>query len=288
MTPFVHLNGDFVHESDAFVSVDDGGWLHGAGLFETMPAVNGRIFRLAAHLERLKRSAASLLVPIEPGVLPDEDTFVELLERNHLTTARVRLTVTAGSMRGEDAGGVPRLTVCTTALPLTPYAPGLYERGVAVALCDHRVSPSDPIAGHKTTSYLPRLFGLRRAQHAQCFEALWFTTAKRLAEGSITNVFVVKDGVLETPPLDTPVLPGIARSVVLEIARTIDVETREVPLTINDLLDADEILLTNAIMQVMPVISVEKHDISEGRVGPLAKKLLEGYRACVAKECGEP
>lgn len=285
MTSFVHLNGEFVRESDAFVSVDDGGWLHGAGLFETMHAVNGQIFRLAAHLERLKRSAASLLVPIESGVLPDEDTFVELLELNHLTTARVRLTVTAGSMRGEDAEGAARFSVCITALPLTRYPPELYEKGVAVALCDHRVSPSDPIAGHKTTSYLPRLLGLRRAQLAQCFEALWFTTTRHLAEGSITNVFIVKDGLLETPPLDTPVLPGVARSVVLELARTIDVEAQEVPLTINDLLDADEILLTNSIIQVMPVIRVEKHDIGEGRVGPLAKKLLEEYRACVAREC---
>ena len=116
-------------------------------------------------------------------------------------------------------------------------------------------------------------------------ESIWFTTANHLAEGSISNVFVVHDGTLKTPPLDTPVLPGIARSVVLEIAREEAIETVECPLTIDNLLDADEILLTNAIMQVMPVIRVENHDISHGRVGLMAKRLLDQYRQRVRKEC---
>ncbi len=156
----------------------------------------------------------------------------------------------------------------------------------AVMVSTFRQSPDDPIAGHKTTAYLPRLLALREAQHARCMEAIWFTTGNTLAEGSISNVFTVRDDMLSTPPLDTPVLPGIARGVVLELAARLGLKAREAALTIDDLLDADEVFLTNAIMQVMPVVRVEMHDIGKGTVGPVAKRLGEAYREVVRKECG--
>jgi branched-subunit amino acid aminotransferase/4-amino-4-deoxychorismate lyase len=275
-----------VNEPEAVVSVYDGGWLHGAGLFETMRAENGRVFRLESHLDRLRRSASKLLTELTRDHLPSNGSFAELLARNGLDSARVRLTVSAGSMRGRRDGAFLSPTVCATAAELSEYPTECYSHGVAVAVCDFRVSPSDPTAGHKTTGFLPRLLGLRQARQAGCTEALWFTTANRLAEGSISNVFVVCGGVLKTPPLDTPVLPGIARGIVLDVARRMGIETRECPLTINDLLDADEVLLTNAIMQVIPVIRVEKRDIGGGRIGPTAGRLLEEYRRLVQEECG--
>jgi len=286
LTNTVYLNGSFTPESNASVGIYNGGWLHGAGLFETMRAQNGRVFRLESHIERLRRSASKLLVPIERDALPDEGVFAELLKRNGLKAARVRLTVTTGSVRGDQPAEAPDLTVCATAAPLTAYQPSFYEKGVHVVVCDFKVSPSDPVAGHKTTCYLPRLLGLCQAQRVQCIEALWFTTANRLAEGSISNVLIVHKGVLKTPPLDTPVLPGIARGIALKIACETAIEVQECPLNVNDLLDADEVILTNAVMQVMPVVRVERHDIRDGRVGPMAKRLLDEYRGRVRKECG--
>jgi len=286
MSTTIYLNRKFVPESEATINVYDGGWLHGAGLFETMLAENGRIFRLQAHLERLINSARKILRPIDRSDLPDETIFYDLLERNIMRSARIRVTVTAGSMRSrQNDDEPPELTVCITANKLVPYADSYYEKGVQVVICGYRVSPTDPIAGHKTTAYLPRLMGMREAQQAKCMEALWFTTQNQLAEGSITNVFIVKDGVLKTPPLDTPVLPGIARSVVLELAGEEKIDALECPLIIDDLLDADEVILTNAMMQVMPVIRVEKHDINDSKVGPVAGRLRECYRQLVRKEC---
>jgi branched-chain amino acid aminotransferase len=287
LTPTVYLNGRFISEADAKVCVRDGGWLHGAGLFETMRAENGRIFRLGSHLDRLCRSAAKLLAPIERGNLPSEETFIELLRRNELKSARVRLTVTAGAMQDGSDTQTQSLTVCVTAAKLFPYSRELYERGGHVVVCDFRTSPSDPVAGHKTTGYLPRLLGLREAQRAGCVEALWFTTANRLAEGSVSNVFVARDGVLKTPPLDTPVLPGVARREVMDSAEAMGIEVEESPIGIDELLDAEEVMLTNTMMQVMPVIRVERHDIADGRVGPMSKRLLTAYRSRVRKECGE-
>ena len=287
VTATVYLNGVFVPAEEARVSVYDGGWLHGAGLFETMRAEGGRVFRLESHVERLRRSAGAILTPMERSDLPHEGAFRELLDRNGLKEARVRLTVSSGSMMEGEDGDVRRLTICVTAAPLSGYAAKLYDRGVQAAVCDFRQSPSDPLAGHKTTSYLPRLLGLRLAQQKRCTEAIWFTTRNQLAEGSISNVFVVRDGILKTPPLDTPVLPGIARELVLEFTSKCGIECEQCPLWIEHLLDADEVLLTNAIMQVMPVIRVERHDIGDGRVGPMAKRLLQEYRRRVEEECGQ-
>jgi len=281
----VYLNGEFVPISLATVSVTDGGWLHGAALFETMRAENGRVFRLESHVGRLLRSAAKLLRPVDRAELPSRVDFLDLLERNELKLARVRMTVSAGALADEERTG---FTVCVTASPLAPPDAQLYQSGVAVVICNFKVAPSDPLAAHKTTAYLARLLALRQTQSLKCAEALWFTTGNHLAEGSITNVFIAKNGLLTTPPESTPVLPGIARGIILDLARQADVSVRETPITIDDLFDADEVMLTSSIIQVLPVIRIEKHDVGDGLVGPLARRLLEAYRALVRKECGTP
>ncbi len=287
MTSIVYYNGKFIPEAQALLPVHDGGWLHGAGLFETMRAENSRIFRVESHIERLLQSAEKLLRPATRGELPSRVDFLDLLERNELKTARVRLTVSIGSVHppSSPSDQLPPLTVCASAVPLSPPNQSLYDNGVQVCVSTYKVSPHDPLAGHKTTAYLGRLLGLRQAQQRKCFEALWFNTNNMLAEGCITNVFIIKDGQLKTPPLDTPVLGGIARNLALELGKQLDLNPVQAPLTINDLLDADELFLTNAIIQVLPVIRVEQHDIANGRVGKLTKKILDTFRQQTEKEC---
>ena len=284
---FVYYDGKIVDVADATIGVFDGGWLHGAGLFETMRAENGRVFRLGAHIYRLRQSAKKLLKPIPRENLPDDADFVELLDRNGLKTARVRLTVTAGSMQADIDEDAHELTVVATTSALSAPRPSVYEEGIPVIVTAYRQSADDPVTGHKTTAFLPRLLGLREAQRAKCMEALWFTTKNQLAEGSITNVFVVSAGVIKTPPLETPVLPGITRATILELAAKLDMKTEERELTIDDLLDADEVFLTKSMMQMMRGVRVEKHDIADGRVGSVCKTLWEAYRTLVKKECGD-
>ena len=286
MGDVVYLNGELIPKDRATVSVYDGGFLHGAGLFETMRADNGRVFRLESHLDRLVRSAQTLHVPIQRGQLPAADDFVRLLAGNEVVRGRVRLTVTSGSVLTDAEADKPPVTVCATATGQADYPDEFYEKGVSVVISPFRQSPSDPVAGHKTTNYLPRLMALRDAHARGCAEALWFTTDNLLAEGSVSNAFVVKDGEVLTPEVDTPVLPGIARAAVLELCQAAFITAHERALTINDLLDADEVFLTNSIMQVMPVIRVEKKDIGAGRPGPLSRQLLTAYRDLVATECG--
>ncbi len=307
MSPVVYLNGEYLPEAEAVVSIYDAAFMHGAGLFETMRAEQGRVFRLEAHLNRLMMSASKLLAPIERDALPSGRDFATLLARNDLREARVRLTVSAGSvLQGAYSTGVrhPRgvrsdssptrssptmgdATVCATAAKLSSYPPETYRNGVTVMIARRKQTVDDPLAGHKTTCYLPHLLDLRAAHAARCSEALLFNQRSELAEGTISNVFVVRQGRLRTPPLSTPVLPGIARSLVLELAQALGLGADDrTPITIDDLLDADEVFLTNAIMLVLPVIRVEKRDIADAKPGPITRKMLGAYRDRVQLECG--
>jgi branched-chain amino acid aminotransferase len=285
---YVFLNGQLVAAAEARVSAFDAGLLHGVGLFETMRAYNGVVFRLDDHLQRLRGSAEALRISLPEDVGPWRRGISDLLEANGLKEARVRLMVTPGSVRAAAEGqGQPpgEPTVLITAGPMTAYSAELYQRGMTVLICGFKQGRYDPTCGHKTTSYFPRLIALRDAQLRGCGEALWFTTENLLAEGSISNIFVVKDRVAKTPPVDTPVLPGVARKVVLELAGAEGIAYREAPLTINDLLGAEEVFLTNSIMEVMPVCRIERHAVGDEKPGPITGQLAEAYRLRVTAEC---
>jgi branched-chain amino acid aminotransferase len=287
MGAMVFLNGAFLPAEEAQISVFDGGFLHGSGLFETMRADHGKVFRLDEHLERMLHSSEKLGLPLERPDLPLTRDFDELLARNNLTIARLRMTATFGGMHpaSSTSDGVAK-NICVTATALPPYPPELTARGMAVMITTFTQSSHDPLAGHKTTGYLPRLLALRDAHKHGCGEALWFTPQNYLAEGSVSSVFIVRDGGLATPPLDTPILPGVSRAVVLELAAQECVPCEEKRLTINDLLDADEVFLTNSSLQVAPVCRVEKKDIGNGKPGPVTARIREAFRALVDRECG--
>ncbi|MGB0716633.1 MAG: aminotransferase class IV [Phycisphaerae bacterium] len=285
---YVWLNGQIMSSNEATVRTDDGGWLHGAGLFETILAQNARTFRLEAHIERLRASAHKLLRPIERDELPTEDNISDLLQATGIRHARIRLTVSAGPMKPTDENDIAP-TVCMTATPFSGYPAPLYQSGATVLVSRAQQSPTDPLAGHKTISYLPRLLSLREAHKAKCLEAIWLTTSHEVAEGAISNLFVVNnDGKLQTPKLDTPVLPGILRSVVLEVARKAAVDVEETSLNINDLLDAREVFLTNVIMQVMPVTNIERHTVGDGTPGATTQKLMLEVTKQINRECELP
>jgi branched-chain amino acid aminotransferase len=276
----VFLNGTVIDADKAQVSITDSSFLYGIGLFETMRAVHGRVFRLADHLTRLKTSADALC--IQNRCTDDEISAAidRLMQANELTDARLRLSLSNGPIQPD---GTPSSNLLITAAAFTPYPKDYYDKGVRVILTDFRQNPKDPFAGHKTTCYGPRLTALRNAHEQLAAEALWFTTENTLAEGCISNIFLVQDGALYTPPLTTPVLPGVARKTVLELAAAEKIQAVEKSLTINDILAADEVFLTNVIMQVLPVVAVEAHTVADGKPGKITKKLMEYYEDVVQK-----
>ena len=277
MPPLVDLNGKLVRADAAEVSVSDLGVLYGIGLFETMRSYAGRVFRFRQHLDRLLASAEKLKLPFQREMLPNEGRIVALLEANDLSDARLRLTVTGGS---PVKGGLKHM-VLTTAVPLEPVPDEYHTHGVTVRVASQVQHSTDPLIGHKTTCYWARREALHEAQQRGCAEALWFTETRQLAEGSISNVFVIKDGTAKTPPLDTPVLPGVTRAAVIELCEREKIPCQQSPLTIDDLLDADEAFLCNCIMEIMPVRRVERSPIGDEKVGPITTRLANAYRALV-------
>jgi len=279
MNPRVYLNDRLVDATKAVVPASNPALLHGVGLFETLRSYDGRPFRLEAHIERMKASAAKLNMPVAEAIEKVPEAVAEVMEANRLRDARIRFTVAPpGQVAPADK---PMLLVA--AQETAGYPLELYERGMTVYACtDYRQSRHDPLAGHKTTSYFSRLLVLRDGQDRACGEALWFTPENLLAEGCISNVFLIKDHRLRTPPLDTPVLPGITRALVIELARQAGIEADEGPCTVEDLLGADELFLTNAIMEVMPVTRVEQKTIGNEHPGPITKQLASAYRELTA------
>ncbi|UCD53468.1 MAG: aminotransferase class IV family protein [Phycisphaerales bacterium] len=279
----VFLNGKLIDVKEARVPATDSGLLYGAGLFETMRSHNGVVFRLEDHLDRLFRSAAQLSINHDHDKKYLTEAVYELLGANDLTEARLRLTLTNGPIAETVEQAQPTLLISATSLQL--YPPEYYQTGVMVMLCPYRQNTTDPICGHKTTNYYPRLLALTLARQKQAAEALWFTNDNRLAEGCVSNVFLVRDSVLHTPPLGTPVLPGIARKAVCQIAPRESIDVVEKDLHIADVLEADEIFLTNVVMEVLPVIQVEKHMIGSGAVGPVTRELRRRFTEMIEEEC---
>jgi branched-chain amino acid aminotransferase len=279
----IFFNDKLINSDKACISAADSGFLYGAGLFETMRCSNGVVFSLDDHLNRLFTSAGTLSIQINFDKKHVADAIYQLLEANRLTDARIRLTLTGGLMSASEDDR--KATLLITATQFQPYPPEYYQKGILVILSPYRQNPTDPTTGHKTTSYFPRMLALKAAHQKQAAEALWFTTDNRLAEGCVSNVFLVKDSVLYTPTLKTPVLAGIARKTVCLLATQNSIELVEKDLSIDDVLLADEIFLTNVIMQVMPVVAVEKHTVGDGKVGLVTKMLRDYFIEFVNKQC---
>ena len=292
---FVWINDDFVDENTAALPLRDTGLLHGAGVFTTARGYRGIVFELLSHLRRLRESCEALFIPLQYRDEQLTAAVDELLDRNQLVDARLRITVTRGAAQQDPLHGTHLTpTVFITAAPIEPYPAEFYQRGLTVILLDEqKLNPYDLQAGHKTLNYFSRLAALREANRRGAGEALWFSVHNYLQSGSISNVFVVKDDVLITPPTKwelrdgaSVVLPGVTRAKVLELAKADGIETRLERIDVNQLLDADEIFLTNSIMQVMPVCRIERKAIGDDKPGPVTRRLAEALAGAIESACG--
>ncbi len=299
----VYVDGQFVDGEDAVVGVFDAGLQHGVGLFETMHAYGGEVFRCEKHVERLVGSALELGLSDRLQVEPLSEAVALTVAKNDMEHARVKLMVTGGDMSllSQAAGrgasvkeGKQRATVIISASEPTVYPEHFLTEGVRVVIADGKANPFDMTAGHKTINYWGRLTSLVGAAQHEAAEALWFSITNHLCGGAVSNVILVKDGELLTPyargeeedgALRSPVLPGITREVVFEVAGELDMPVRKGMLTINDVLEAEEVFLTNSSWLVLPVVKVEKEVIGEGKPGEVTQRVFEGVMGVIEEEC---
>ena len=288
------LDGSFVKVDEARVSAFDAGFQHAVGLFETMLARNGSVFRVHAHVSRLERSARRLLMVESLQVDAVAEAVQQTVTHNRLDSARVRLTVTGGALnlRVEQPGRSDP-TILIHAQPSTPTPERLHEEGIRVVVADDRLSPLDAGGGEKTIDYWMRLLSLQKAGAVGASECLWFTVSNHLAGGSTSNVLLVRDGRLLSPfargeepegALPSPVRPGVTREVLFELARSHGLSVELRPLDIEDVLEADEVMLCNSGWGVLPVVSVEQATIGSGTPGPTCRMLREELDAIIEQE----
>ena len=280
MSEIVYLNGSLIPRSQASISALDYGFLYGYGLFETMRAYGGRVFRLDNHLRRLARSAEVLGLPI--GTLNLEDAVMDTIQANQLSEARIRIAISIG-----EGGMVPDPSTCNrpTVLILAghyqPYPEEVYQKGFrAVVSSIHRNSGS-PLSRLKSANYLESLLARQEARAAGVNEALCLNEKGFLAEASMSNIFLVTNGILRTPGQESGILPGITRETILELASPLGINTLEDNIRLDELSQAEEAFLTNSLIEVMPLTELEGKPIGSGRPGSVTERLMAAYRELV-------
>ena len=267
---WVCLGAAILPESEAVVPVRHRGFLHGETLFETLRAESGRPIWLCEHLERLESSARELEFPL-PARPPVEELLVALLRRNRLRDARLRLTVT----REEDPGWI--LTADPLELPVDAAA---YREGVSVTTWSPPWAPwggSGAVA--KSGAWMAPAAAQRKARAGGDWEAIRLDPQRRVCEGAASNLFWLRKGTLETPALSLGILAGIIREKVIALAPALGLQVRELaePLVAH-LEEADEIVLTNSLWEVLPVVRWRGRPVGDGRVGPWAPQLRQALR----------
>jgi branched-chain amino acid aminotransferase len=282
----VYVNGHFVPKEKASISVFDHGFLYGDGIYETLRAYGGKLFLLSKHLSRLKQSAEAISLKLPLSLDKIGEALDETLNVNKLTEAYVRIHISRGPGEiGLNPALCPAPTMIIVTQPFKDYPAEFYENGVAVAIVstrrNHPLAVSPVI---KSTNFLNNILAKIESLKVSAYEGIMLNWEGYVAEGTISNIFTVKRGVLYTPHLDTGILEGVTRDLVLHLARKDRIPAKEIMLRPRDLTGADECFITNTTVEVLPVTRVDDTVIGSGKPGPVTTTLREAYKREVAKD----
>ena len=285
LRPALYVNGSFYAEEELSLSALDRGFTLGDGLFETMRASGGRIFRLPQHLTRLRQGASVLEIPLPPA---EELTasLQDVLSRLPDGQVTLRLTITRGIDRGRGISIQPNPspTVVIRATPLAPYPAETYARGFRAGISSIRRNESSPLSRIKSCNYGDSILARKEAEGQGYDEAIMLNSRGEVACATVANLFIVKDGRLRTPPEESGVLPGITRACILELAGTLSVQVEATPFGVDALLQAEEAFLCNTVMGIMPLTGVEAQAVGSGRPGHLTMEMAAACQRLLEAE----
>jgi branched-chain amino acid aminotransferase len=289
MEPIVYLNGKFVPLSLAKVSILDRGFCYGDALFETMRIYSGKIFQLDQHLDRLEHGSESIFLMLPESRKRIQEILYETFNRNQGADAVVRLTIT----RGEGILG--KLWQADTSPTLTVYVrPHIaapeewYQNGVPISLVPNSAAKLGGLQEQiKSANYLSQILARKQAEEQNAVDGIMINEQGEICDGTISNIFVVKDGELSTPAINGYVLAGVTRQVVLKLANETGTLCKEGSITADDVLQGDEVFLTNTGWEILPVTRVDGKIIDPGKSGPLTQALRREFRKFVDAEIGK-
>jgi branched-chain amino acid aminotransferase len=281
----VCLNGEIIPASKALVSAFDYGFLYGYGVFETMRAYSGVVFRMERHLERLYGGLE--ILNINTGNKRDkvgQDCY-KLMEENRLKNARIRIAVTAGQGRiPPDLSLCKNPVVLITAGNYIPLSSQVYANGYRAVISTFRHNSRSGISGLKTTCYLENIMARREALMQEADEAVLLNEAGMVAEGSTSNIFIVSGNKVTTPSVGDGILPGITREAVIELCPELEISCREERISPEMLMGADEAFITGSVIEIMPLVSIGGRPLGNGKPGPITLRITEAYRDLVSRE----
>ncbi|MEW6363598.1 MAG: aminotransferase class IV [Acidobacteriota bacterium] len=276
-----NINGRMCTEAEAVVSVFDHGFLYGEGVYETLRTYRRKPFLFDRHLRRLRASASmiDLDVPLTGDCLLArmEETAADLNAEGEIYF-RILLTRGPGDFC-YDLNACPEPTLVIIARPFAPPPEEVYARGIRVSVVSTtRSYPNSINPLIKSNNLLPNALAMREARKRGAYEGVMVNFRGEITECSQSNFFVVEQGQVLTPPLESGLLAGITRELVLEISAEAQLSTRECVLRVRDLLDADEAFLTSTTREVVPIVRVDGHVIGSGQPGPITRMLLDRFR----------
>ena len=285
----IWLDGNLVDESAAHISVFDHGLLYGDGVFEGIRFYNGRIFRLEEHIQRLFDSAKAIVINM-PWTQEEVCRYTcETVAANGLTDGYIRLVVTRGAGElGLNPYLCPKPSMFIIASSIKLYPDEYYRDGLAIITCaTRRPAPAALMPQVKSLNYLNNIMAKVEAIQAGALEAVMLNEQGYVAECTGDNLFILKNNKIHTPLISDGALDGITRAVILELAATLGVPVIERSLTRYDIFTADECFLTGTAAEVIPVVSLDRRTIGDGKPGPWTKRFLEEFHQ-LAMSTGTP
>jgi len=276
---YAYVNDRYMRKDEASISIYDHGFLYGDGVYEAIRAYDGIVFKLREHLDRLYESAKSIKIdiPLEKDELGR--VVVEVLKKNQLRDGYVRIVVSRGAGRmGVDPRNCPKPTLVVMAESREPLF-GEKVKGISAIVSSLRRTPSwslDPRI--KTLNYLNNILAKIEAIEAGVEEAIMLNEQGYVAETSTENVFVVKNGVVATPHPSLGVLKGITRDVVIRIVKELGYPLEERSITVHELYNADEVLVTGTAAEVVPIAKISGRVVGDGKIGPVFTKVMARFR----------
>jgi len=278
----IFINGKFISSGDAKISIDDVGFLYGDGIFETLRGYYGKPFKIGEHIESLLSSLKQLKYKPYFYKTYIKSAVYELLAKNKLmqTGAYIKIIVTRnryGKRFHYDSQIKPNLIII--AKKLDPYPDEYYKNGIKIATSDlKRNAIGNSLYKFKLLNYFENIYVRNEAYCKQSLEGIFLTKDRLVLEGSMSNIFYVKNGTVNTAPLTQNILPGITRQVVINLCRENNVKVSERRIHYFDMIKADEIFLTNSVMEIMPVKEIDIYKVESKIPGPVTCKLADLYK----------